>query len=420
MSGAVAAGQVGITKLDLHLHSKEIIQLAASMVHCQLFEDMFSHCIHGSITIADGFDLLVNGPIVGGEMIDIEFQTSAIEEDADVVRYKGIVYKVGSHIDTEHESAVYTIRFTSPEMIVSETKKISRYFSGPVTELVKDIYRNDAYLGTQKALAIEEPEQNIQFTTPYWSPFKVIEWLARSSLRAGSRSPDFVDFETLNRGFQFISVGKVIEESDPIALFSHSKLTKSYVDINDLNLQHVLIENMYVDNVFDLLARTQSGVYASRLMLANTITKSISIYNTDIHESYKNMPTLNPHVPIPSSATVTKNAHMISQINQEWAFPGQKSLRFEDWVLQRTARLQSLHNIFKVDIEVAGRFDIGAGRKVKILLEQSRPVVSGEDNENPYLSGDYLVTAVCHTIYPSGRHQMSMQCVTESLSKALP
>ena len=420
MNGSITAGEVQFRKVELTLHDKRVIDLYPSMASLSIYEDIFSHCLHAELILAETFDLVNEGPIVGGEMLDIEIQSGILaDKEEDVIRYKGIIYNIGSKIPTSNQGSMYVIRLTSPEMFVSETKKISRYFHGSPAEIVKSLYRDDAYLGTQKAIAIEQPEQSIKFTSPYWTPFKIIEWLCRSSLRTGSKSPDFVNFETLTRGFQFISIGKVIAESDPVLHLYHSKLTKHDVDRKDMEQQYAIIESLYVDNVFNILNRAQNGVYSSRLMIANTLTKSVSIYTTDMAETYKNMETLNEHAPIPPGLAVTKNAFMVSVINQEYAFPGQKSLKFEDWVLQRVSRLNSLNTVFKVDVQIAGRFDVGAGRKVKLMLEKTKAAEDGQDNFDPYLSGEYLVTACCHTLTPDGIHKVAMQCVTESLSKAI-
>lgn len=413
-------GHVIIEAIELHTHTGQLIRLEAAFIDLQIYEDMFSPTIFGSLSLHDSFDLINNAPVVGGEKIVLKLQSSALPKTEDKIYWQGLVYKLTSNVDVgSSSSSVYLLHFTSPETFVNETKKISKHLFGSVLGNVQTLYRDPAYLGTQRAVSIEEPAISLSLTTPYWSPFKIIDWFAKNSLRAEAKTPDYVHFETLNRGFQFGSIGTIIAESKPVAELYYTNRTHMTIPPSDMTMAYAVIDRLYMDNVFDIISRAQRGMYGSKLLMANTVSKNIQIVGYDLDQEFERRSTLNEHKAQPSNLFFTKNAHVTSIINQEFSFDNQRSYKFEDWVLQRNASLQVLENTFKVDIDIAGRFDIGVGRKVTIFIQQSRPADTSEPFSE-YQSGDYLITACCHRISNSGFHTITAQCVTDSLSKALP
>ena len=411
------AGDVILKKLNIVLRNNTRVDITQIFVDLQLNEDIFSNTLRGMVTINDHIDLLSSAPLLGEEVIEIECYTPGLEEVKHLVNQKFQIYKITDRVRTSAEAQVYNIHFASPEYLINEINKISTYLSGNTADSIIKIFADERYLNSKKTLFIpEHPRNSITLATPFWTPFKIINWLSSRSIRGGG-TPDFLFFETLTRGYQFIPLTRLIEEGEHVLRYGDSGVSVNS-DTYDITRDYSTIRSLYVDEVFDYIKRAQSGYYASRLMTSNILTKSLSSTNLKQSEFFDKYPHLNNRNPVTQDTNISKNAALYSFVNQEFAFNGQRDLNFNDWFLQRIQYFSGLTNTYKLNIQVAGRFDIGIGRLISIDFELIRQHNSNENYLNDIRqnsSGRFLVTAVNHVITAGGRHNMTLECMTDSI-----
>lgn len=413
------AGDIAIVKLNLITASNVQIDISKIFADIQLNEDLFSNTLKGILTINDHLDLLSTIPLIGGEIIELECFTPGLETKEDKVSLKFQIHKISNRVRTSADSQVYNVHIATPEFIVNEVNKISTYLSGNVASSVEKIFHNEKYLNSPRPLSIPEiPDNQITFTTPYWTPFKIINALAARSIRKKDRTADFIFFETITKGFQFLPITKLFESGDTVFRYGNTGVYNDG-DGYDINKDYSTVRSVYVDEVFDLIKKAQSGFFNARLLTANLTTKSLfntSITQDEYFPKYSHLNTEKPDNNVP----VSKNATMFSFVNQEYSFNNQRDLNFQEWFLQRINFFSGLTNTYKLNIHVPGRFDVGIGRMVTLDFEMIRKHNTDENTlkeitENS--SGRFLITSVNHIITVNNRHYMTLELVTDSLVK---
>jgi hypothetical protein len=412
------AGDFILKKLNLILRSNERIDISRLFVDIQLNEDIFSNTIRGVLTINDHTDLLSSAPLLGEETIELECYTPGIEDAKHYINHKFQIYKISDRVRVSADSQLYNIHFASTEYLINELNKISTYLSGNPADSILKIFVGEQYLNSKSLLHIPElPENNLTIATPFWTPFKIINWLAARSIRADSKTADYLFFETLTRGYQYIPITKLIESGENVIKYGDSGVG---VNSNgyDIDRDYSTIRSLYVDEVFDFIKKAQTGYYSSRLMTANVLTKSLASSNLKQFEYFDKYPHLNEKNPVRGDTTTSKNSAMYSFINQEYTFDNQRDLNFNSWFLQRINYFSGLTNTYRINIVVPGRFDVGIGRMVEIDKELVRQHNENENYHNQIIdnsSGRFLISAVNHILTAGGRHSMTLECITDSL-----
>ncbi len=435
INGAFAPGDIIIDLIEIQFHDKTAIGLKSALIDMVIYEDIFSNFISGQITISDGFDLLGNNSIIGGEQLRFKFSTPGMHDDkGTIVDYTAIIHKVSDRVQVNQYNQVLVLHFMAPEAFVNEMKKVSKYFEGSIGDTIKEIFTKSMYLGSDRPIRIERPSNDLKFVSPFWTPAKIINWFATRSLRVGTKSPDFLFFETLTRGFQYTSLSSLYQSSVITFYTNASGLQSGYEDYRDLNAKYAKILDIHFDEIFDIIKRAKTGFYNSKAMIANTLTKNLIVQTYDARDmfslySHTNGSTDNPAInPVPQNHVVSSNAHLSSFINQQFIFNGQRDFAVKDWYIQRNYVLSLLNSTKTFEIEVNGRFDIGAGRKVYVQIEKIQILNESDEGKeinavNRALSGNYLITACAHNISVvkgRARHTMTLQCCTDSLATEFP
>ena len=113
----------------------------------EIFEDMYTNCLSGNITLIDSLNLIYHFSICGREKLIITFKTPYFDTlygDTAITRTFR-VYKISERAPTENDKAIrYILHFVSEEFVKSQQVKISKSYSGRVDEMVKKVY--DEYL----------------------------------------------------------------------------------------------------------------------------------------------------------------------------------------------------------------------------------------------------------------------------------
>lgn len=422
--GIAYAGEVEITAIEIYSYRMEKLDIRPQMIEMSIYEDIFTNTIHGSLMVSDSFDLIETFPLVGEELIFIKMNTPSMGAKASI-EYSGYIYKLSDRHQTSERGQVYTLHFTSYETIVDVNKKVSKEFSGKISDVVTKIVKDEVLLGSEKELVVESTENSIIFVSPYWNLLKTINWLSIRSLKVGNKSPTFVFYETLDNRLKFVSLDTLYTQQPKPGFHykfdSFLRDTSGDGSTRSLDLEYNLIRDLYVDDVFDYLTRSESGMYSGKLTNTNLVSKTIKTTITDYVENFKNTSHLGKF-PVNSNNLVRRpSAAMFNSITSEYAFDNQRDLKTQQWYLQRKALMGQAMSVYKVDITVSGRLDLRAGECVLIDVNKLQPVNRGDNKSeitSGYYSGKFMVGAIHHR-FEGNNHTMTMQCFTESLSKEL-
>lgn len=414
---------VELKLIELYTYKNESIDIRHQLVSISIFEDVFSNSIYGSVTVNDSIGLLENLPMIGEEKIKLRYVTPTMVKD---IEFTGYCYKVSDLLEYNDRARQFTIHFTSFEAIIDVNKRISKYFGGKVSETVKDILFDKQLLGSDKKINIEETANSLKFVSPFWSPFRLLNHCANVALSKNGSAANYLFYETLRGDMNFVSMNSRFDPANkPVIDYIYSQENVRSEDPNgssrSLDESYKRIINYNIDTAFDYIKRAKDGVYGSRLITANSLSKTIKVTSTDYLKDFGKTNHLGT-APVSSPDLIrSKSARLVHCVNPEYNFSGQRNTKFNEWLLQRQSLLSQIENVFKIDITVMGRTDIHAGDIVSITIPVVQPVNKGEtttDGANKFYSGRYMITAIHHHI-EGRKHTMVMQCITDSLSKGL-
>src|SRR5687768_9304530 len=135
----------------------------------QIFEDIFSPFITGTIIFYDSLDLTSLFPFTGEETVKIKLRTPSFEGKNMVINQRFYIYKLSDRETINESSVVYKLNFISMEAIYDLNKKISQGFEGRCSDLVSNLVTKSYGLQTDKKLNVEETPNGVKFVSNYWS-----------------------------------------------------------------------------------------------------------------------------------------------------------------------------------------------------------------------------------------------------------
>lgn len=310
---------------------------------------------------------------------------------------------------------------------LSALTRISRAITGPVIDNIKNIFKNDLYLGNTKidetVEVIGDPITQFEGIITIQSPLKAVEWL-RSKLYDDLSSPFFIYRPLRHNKIHIHGWTKIIEE-DPYRTYKYlphlknSAATSASESSNRIyNLKSVI--------KMDKLAQALGGGFSTKLQLTNITKKSVTEKTLNYAESVAKKITskLNPLTSYiksivflnDSSSDGKKNEKSldsysnanIKNVEANTATPNSLSADdvIDNLILQQslTSRLESRNQ----EIEVNGDMHLNPGRKLDMqigrMFNPKRKAESEEvggsytdDEKDEALSGIYTIGVAVHS-----------------------
>ena len=312
--------------LELSLHSpnnREVVQLNSSSVFQQMeiFEDLFSNVLRGTLTIIDSQGLAELFPFIGEETLIMTFYTPGGEgtslqdnrssqtniEEANRQRFK--VYDI-VEVGTQERTKIYKMFFVSEEYVFNMKRKISKGYKGTeYSDIVKDLMsklNQNIEREFHKELYVEKTLSMQNVIVPNWTPFQAINFCASRSLSSdiepqeqndNTTSPPprpvgslFVFYEKLGAGFYYESIESLIIKqkiSGDLPLYQYApKLAES--KSGDLTVGFFHVEKFEVDTSFKTLENLGYGMFASKLIAYDPIRMKYDTIKYDYYEKKTN------------------------------------------------------------------------------------------------------------------------------------
>tara|TARA_S200002703_G_scaffold24501_2_gene21299 strand:+ start:1347 stop:2711 length:1365 start_codon:yes stop_codon:yes gene_type:complete len=367
-------------------------------------EDMSKCAMSGSILIKDAVNLLSTFPISGYEKLHIQFRTPGI--DSDYIRKVFDVVEVTDKVKAPNDRAeVYRIKFVSPAATINKGTKISKSFTGKISEIAKEIYSD--FIGGE--LETQDTANEQRYVIPRWSPFKTIEWLAARAIPAQrSSETNYFFFETMS-GHKFISLSELASQEPVMSYFSVPTGVRDTSgkggggrnfgrDFSNVKAVRFLKANQKLKEFME-------GAFSSVLYTHDVTTKQWGrqVYNynddSDVRNVSKEKVTKNQDKfvskPDVSFNLVTKQTGLMGADHPDVQ-------NHEDW-LQRHISTQSLIDTVKVRVSVSGNSLLEAGDVVELYVPKSAAIKATDGVwYDEQFSGKYLITTIRHTIDQEG------------------
>ena len=409
------------------------IDASGAVVDIKYYEDILSNSVSLSAIITESGEsdsdvgnvgILDGLPIRGGEpsnIVIVDHDGNKLEFNGDNKLYVNRVRNVISGTQKD----VYSIDFTSREMLANEQCRVVKRYDGKISENIKKILTENtsAEVGikTKKEVTVDETAINYNFIGNDRKPFYVCTWLASKSIPAQAGkvggSAGYVFYETYD-GYNFRSLDALAEqEPKGNYLFSNTD------DIPPEYTAKVL--NYDIDRDIDLQNNLTIGAYANRTLFFDFYAYNYKVRNYSVDESGG---ADNNEGAGSKGKIVTLGSDEIDSVADEFRLPVSRLMnrvldvgtlpagkdideQLKTWkdspfdptydstktMVQSVMRYNQMFSI-KINIMIAGDFRLRAGD----LIRCEFPRLSTESNTRPnkVSGGLYMIASLCHNITP--------------------
>jgi hypothetical protein len=339
------------------------------------------------------------------------------------------LYKIGNRKPSGNiSSEFFTIYFCSEEMLLSEQLKLSKGFKGKqISDIVIDILigENSLKVNPGKLQYIETTYGTYDFVIPRMKPFQAINWLSTYARPSADAGADMLFFET-NDGYYFRSLQSLFNDS-PYGTYTHKPAN---IDNENMSSRLNTVLDYEFVKTFDSLDATESGIYSSKLISIDPLTRTqrITNFNKNGLSGYGNsgegtnrLGKKQTEMYESSLKLVFSNANEIDSVyikqNQSSVA---KDIYIETTVPNRSAQI-ALANYTVIKAIIPGDTAITAGKTIIFQLYSNNYDPESKTREfDEFFSGKYLVTSVRHIIQTQGVFQTVLELAKESLKSARP
>ena len=413
------AGQIEVTRVDLiSVATGKTVDLSKIMLEMNIYEDIFSNYITGTISIIDSVDLVNYAPLVGEERLEIEYKTPGMDDANGKVNNIFYVYKVADKALVKDKAQAYVIYFMSEEGFIDQHVKDSKAYKGSLSKMALDLFSDADALGARDEVVnkfvVEETANAFQLVVPTWSPMKAINWVAARSVSRKGKAANYLFYQDSFK-YNFISINSLVTQQPTMKFWDTTLNVRQLQQATSSEeiSQYNIVRSSAVDLLFDVATRMASGMFASKMIAYDILSKTVNIQQFDYINDFDKSNHLNKF-PInskkvmrnPNSCTITYPIHssMFDEFSSD--FP-------ETWLLQRRSLLQQITS-YRGEIVVAGRTDYKVGMVVELNFHTVRNHTTKEESEERYHKGNYLVASINHRI-TKNEHECIMSVIKDSI-----
>lgn len=405
------AGDVQIDEVAVITSRGVLTVITPQVLGVEIFEDIFGTFITGKLFVQDLQNLTNILPLIGEEVVRFRVRTPSLP-DADSYTGEYFIYKMDDRIHINDKQQAYVLHFISKDAINDMNKKVSKGFSGKISDIAQKVLTSAEGLETKRPINVEDTQNSLKYVSNFWSPSKNLTYLTESAVNA-TGSPSFLFFEN-KYGLNFVSleslyIGTPIQQRFIVDNYTAdvSKLGGSSRDI-EKDYQRVL--ELRIGESFNYIDRIRSGMYGSEIIYMDLLTKQY------VHKGYTPNFAEEKHLnkfPLWSNLTPVRPKGLLIVERQYYNNFDGVDVTSNTKIVQRRKSLLAQAEASKVVITVFGRTDYSAGQRVALDIPKAGELQRGEDPLDPLLSGIYLVAAVRHYI-TRDNHECTLELIKDS------
>jgi len=426
---------VNIELLKFNQQEDQTISIIPQMIELNIYQSLYNPCIKAELTLWDPIGLPVNYPLLGEEMVVVYYKPTRnnLENDplADGkdIRISNLtrpwIFMVNSisalKVDEKGKAMVYTLELFSIDMRENMRRRVQRSFNGPYHESCQTVLKDILMVDNTKLSVINfEPSNgNHLVVVPNLSPLETCAWFAKRAVPVDPNNHLYYFYETFN-GYNFKTFESVFNQNVNL-----DDLPK-YIYIADLNEasrkaildqlnvpEHNVATAMKVHQRWDTIEKVKGGYFENEYFDIDTLHKTIHTsasvlgLNPISNKQYNyNTPNFITNIQTRDISPGSKHRvrYRISQDQGDNGDPNDQRLWSAKWPFANreiTAMAQS-----SVTISAPGDTRINAGDLINFKL----PELHGFNvmNEDPYITGRYVVVDIKHVVSVGMRHVMVM------------
>lgn len=414
--GLRTAGDVNIERVQIVSGNGRAVDVTNMVGEIQIFEDIFQPCITGTLAIGDSLDLVNLFPFIGEEKVVIKIRTPSMKDNLDAnIDREFYIYKMTDRKIIGDRQVFYMLHFCSMELVADTNVKLSKRYQGKIDQVAGVIIQREG-LKSNLPMQIEDTVNTISYISNYWSPYKNLQFLADRAMN-NHGAANFVFFEN-RKGLNFVSFDGIFaqENKETYTFDKFQREIKPNTTIRDPEKDFSRFIDYSIETGFDYLERVRSGMYGSKFIAHDILTKKYSTKNYNMFNEWDKTNHLNMYPVSTEDVLVRTNASILSYPKYNNMFNGYGDDGAQNWMPRRNS-LMSQANAYRLTAEAPGRTDITVGQVARINLYKSVPIKK-EDTDTDYMdnmfSGRYVISAINHR-FTRDKHEMHLEFIKDSL-----
>ncbi len=426
------AGQYKLRECQLLSSTGLVARLDANVIEINLFENLFTQSIIGSLVVADQNNLIANMPIVGQEYISLKLETPGVG----VIDYTDNVFcvqKVSSRKGFSVGSEVYELNLISPEALRNNRTRVSKSYKGTDSEIVTKVLKDEKLINTKKQIHVDETSRIRKYVAPNVRPNDFINYLTRESTsKKYGGSPHYFFYENV-RGFNFRVLDSLYDQ-EPMGEFVAAENIVFERQSLDIEKDYRRVMNHSIVSSNDTLFTTRGGMLGSKLIKYNIFHKNYTENTFNYFDNFKDFGRIDEN-PIYNKVSIDEQDNTVGDFSDarihlhptsnngtnDAQFYEDSSYSYsdnhaEDWILSRRSKMIEMSSGgLQVQLKVHGYCNIAVGEKILLSLP-----ISGIDHkqikDDEFYKGEFLVTQLRHTFsQDERRHTMYMNVMKDSI-----
>ena len=358
------------------------------------FESVKSPSISLTLSFIDVDGVISREGITGGEYLDLNIKVPDYDNFTITPDKHFMMLNSVKDVKTTSKSQIATLEFVSVEAIINETARVSRRFTGNVSQIVKELLKDKKGIQTDKNLESDQSFNKYSFVGNLKRPFDTIQWLCPKAA-SDDKEGGFLFYETLD-GYYFKSIKNLLEAEPQVYKKPETPIEPDGTPVNDFRI----IENN-LDSSNDIGMNCRMGMYANKTIFVDIETGTTKTVDFKISELGLSKP---PKLPSKLEDVPTR---LMLRILDKGAL--QKGAKKED--VEKENELAIYQNksyartnlLFSQTLSISIPFnpDLRAGEMIQVELPVSKGDKETQTTRRPDdndISGKYLISELKHTI----------------------
>ena len=397
----IQSGAVDVKSINLSdLSGKKNYNVTGQILSFNIYEDMLFPAVRADFLFSDALGLITEFPIIGEEIINVEFVTAGYDE---TLKYKLHVKSIQpQQSNPQAKSTVYIITATSEEFITNGTTLVTKKYSSSASDIVKNVMKD--FLKTEKNVYIgDSPKGTQEVLVSRLKPFQAIDMIRRRSVSEKYLSSSYVFYEN-QKGFYFTSVEYLMDNMKSKVngrIYFHD--TAPNTDTRNMNTRSLLD--------FKIVSQVNNTKKLAQGSLNNVVKKFDLMTGETIVTEFKNIEKQSQFKFASDKALPTNSTLYEKKYGSE---PANIMIVPSSSHLPETFTAESIGAKFSFATKIAqnifhatvyGDSALSVGDVIEIRLTDQTGA-TGQQKENRLISGTYLISKVRHNVLlPAGKNK---------------
>ena len=352
------------------------------------YESVKSPSISVSIDFIDVDGVISREGITGGEYLDLKIKVPDFDDFEITPDKHFMMLNSVKNVKTSSNKQIATLEFVSVEAIINETARVSRRFTGNVSQIVKELMKDKKSIQTSKNLETDESFNKYSFVGNLKRPFDTIQWLCPKAAST-DKECGFLFYENLD-GYFFKSIKGLLDADSSETYEKPEAPVDTDIKITENNL----------DSSNDIGMNCRMGMYANK-------TIYVDIENGELETVDYKISDLNLAKPpkLPAGLEDVPTRLMLRILDAGALQKGSKKEEVEkrsELAVYQNKSYARTNLLFSQSLSISTPFnpDLRVGQMIDVVLpvkegsDQSQTTGGGEND----ISGKYLLSELKHSI----------------------